>query len=77
MSEVIFLDGEDQEDGLTAGKVLRGALEDTLAEVLVIGRTDEGAWYYATSDPDIPAMIYAAERFKNYILQFEKGRIVG
>lgn len=77
MSEVVYLDGTDQEDGLTAAKVLQGALADTLKDVLVIGVTDDGAWYYATSDHDIPAMVYAVERFKNYIMQFERGRIVG
>ena len=77
MQDVVYLDGDDQEDGLTANSVLEGALESGLSDVLLVGVDDEGGWYYATSDPDITHIVFAIERFKQFIMQFERGRIVG
>lgn len=72
MSEVVYLDGEDQEDGLTANSVLEGALSANLGDVLVIGVSEKG-YYYATSDTSTGNMLYAVERFKNFLFNHVEG----
>ena len=55
-----------------AEKVLKGALEAKLADVLLIGRTDDGDLYLASSMPEAPEILWLLENAKAYILNPER-----
>ncbi len=70
MVEIVTLNDEPDEEPAT--DVLRAAMENGLEHVLILGRTTNGEHYYSTSDHNLPNMIYTVERFKRYMLSFDK-----
>ena len=51
-----------------AEKVLKGAIEAKLSNVLVIGTTESGELYLAGSISEAPEILWLLENAKNFIL---------
>ena len=49
-------------------KVLKGALEAKLSNVIVIGTVEDGELYLASSEGDAPEILWLLENAKNFIL---------
>ena len=68
MGDVINFDGPTTLD-IPPDKVLEGALASKLASVIVIGETESGEIYHASSSADLAELILAAEIFKAEMLK--------
>ena len=55
-----------------AEKVLKGALEYKLSDVIIIGKTDDGDLYLASSMPEAPEILWLLENAKCFILSPER-----
>lgn len=50
-------------------RVLKGALEKNLQHIVVIGRSDDGQWYHASSSAHIPSVLWMLECAKSDLLR--------
>lgn len=66
-SEVIDFPGSTYLD-VPVERVFRGAIDAGLESVIIIGRTSEGAHYFASSRGHSPGNLWLVEKFKQAIL---------
>ena len=55
-----------------AEKVLNGALQYKLSDVIIIGKTEDGDLYLASSMPEAPEILWLLENAKCFILSPER-----
>lgn len=67
MAKVLDFTGGTTVD-IPPNKVLKGAIEQDLASVLVIGEDKKGDLYIAGSTSNVPEILFLLERFKFIIL---------
>lgn len=67
MSNVTYLDVETTLD-IPPERVLAGAIEQGLAEVMVIGHTEKGELYLASSGGDSKDLLWLLEAAKREVL---------
>ncbi len=54
---------------LPSERVLRGAIENEVEDVIVLGYAKDGAFYFASAPTDKRVMLWLVEHFKNALLQ--------
>ena len=68
MGEVVNFEGPTSLD-IPADKVLHGAIDSKLVSVIVIGETESGEIYHASSTADLAELILAVEIFKAELMK--------
>lgn len=57
------------EDAVPVGKVIAGAAMQDLAEVVILGYTKDGDFYFAASESSGPEVLWALEYAKKKLLE--------
>lgn len=66
-AEIIELDCDTRLE-VPVERVLKAAAETPMEIVIIIGRTDKGEMYFASSTPEAPEILWMIENAKGYIL---------
>lgn len=70
MAEIINFPGITRLD-LDPQRVLSSALEDGLEAVIVLGLDKDGAFYFASSAPDSPEVLWFLRKAEHKLMQME------
>lgn len=68
-TNVVVFPGANPAFDIPVDRVLKGAMEQNLSGIVIIGRKETGEWYNASSSGHIPSILWMLECAKSDLLR--------